>query len=189
MTRTSVRIACLCALLLSVARPALAEDQAVAAVDPAPMSDSDLDDQRGGMSTPSGVQFFFGAVVSTYIDGQMALQTQLTWTDQGVVQTTQGDLANDLAAQAAAGGIHLSANASGAYVPGTNGGTVVLNSVDPGQIANAVLNTADNRTITQNTAITLSIPNLAQYQADTQAVQTAMKIQDSIDRAVGITTH
>ncbi len=189
MTRTLVRIACLCALLLPAARPALAEDTTAVVADPAPMSDTDLDDQRGGMSTPSGVQFFFGAVVSTYIDGQLALQTQLTWTDQGVVQTSQGNMASDLAAQAAAGGIHLSANASGAYVPGTNGGTVVLNSVDPGQIANAVLNTADNRNITQNTAITLTIPNLAQYQADAAAVQNAMKIQDSIDRAVGITTH
>lgn len=189
MTRTAARIACLCTLLLLAARPALAEDAAIASGDPVPMSDADLDDQRGGMSTPSGVQFYFGAVVNTYIDGQLALQTQLTWTDQGVVQTTQGNLASDLVSQAAAGGIHLSPNAAGAYVPGINGGTVVLNSIDPGQIANAVLNTADNRTITQNTNITLTIPNLAQYQADTQAVQTAMKIQDAINRAVGITTH
>ena len=175
-----------CALLLT---PAMTMAQTITQAhpnEPPPLSDEQLDEQRGGLRTPTGVEFGFGAVVDTYVDGQLTLHSQLTWTPTGAVQTNSGPLTADLGAAAAAAGIKLPPGATGTFLPGTNGGTVVLNSVNPNQVVNTVVNTADNRDIRQNTTINLSIPNLGQYQSAANAVQMALKLQDGITGAIGV---
>ncbi len=156
---------------------------------PAPLTDDELDAQRGGFETPTGVNFSFGAVVDTYVDGKLALQTQLTLTPQGAQQTTTGTISSGLAAEAARAGIQLNANAQGAFIPGTNGGTVVLNSANGNQIVNTVLNTADNRNISQTTTVNIGITNLAQYQAQANVAQLALQLQNSVATAAGLRTH
>ncbi len=151
---------------------------------PAPLSDDQLDEERGGFRTPNGIEFGFGAVVDTYVDGKLALRSQLTWTPSGPVQTNSGGLNADLSAAAAAAGIKLNSGASGTIIPGSNGATVVLNNLNPGQVANTVLNTADNRDIRQSTTINLSISDLQQYQSAAGAAQMALKLQDGITGAM-----
>lgn len=187
MCRSPILHLC-CALLatplFAVAHTASAADT-TAAAEPAPLSDDELDEQRGGLRTPTGVEFGFGAVVDTYVDGKLALRSQLTWTPSGAVQTNSGPTTPDLGAAAAAAGIKLAAGASGTYIPGANGGTVVLSTLNPNQVVNTVLNTADNRDIRQNTTINLSLPDLQQYQAASRAAQMALKLQDGITSAIG----
>ena len=50
-------------------------------------SDTELAAARGGFLTADGVTFDLGAIITTYQDGQLALQTQLTWTPTGAVAT------------------------------------------------------------------------------------------------------
>ena len=54
----------------------------------------------------------------------------------------------------------------GLYLPGENGGTVVLHDLGDGRIGSVVLNTADNRNIRQETVINLDIPQLQNLQQD-----------------------
>ena len=150
------------------------------------LSDAELAQQVGGLRTPTGVDFNFGAVVRTYVDGDLALQSHLTWTDQGAVETVDtGAATADLAGQAAAAGIQIpGTNGAGIVIPGDNGSTVILHDLASDRVASLVLNTADNRNIRQDTAITLDLPNLQQYQTDTVRQQMQMNLQDAVDRAL-----
>ncbi|MDB6168164.1 MAG: hypothetical protein JWM88_1028 [Verrucomicrobia bacterium] len=131
------------------------------------LTTEELGDIRGGLQTPSGVEFGFGAVVRTYVDGSLALQSRLTWTETGPLQTLEvGMLTPDLAAQAASGGIVLSGagQLQGLLIPGDGGVTAVTHSITGEHIAQMVINNANNRSIRQSTEITISLPAFAQLQ-------------------------
>ena len=155
------------------------------------LSDAELAQQVGGLRTPTGVDFNFGAVIRTYVDGDLALQSHLTWTDQGAVETVDtGAATANLSAQAAAAGIHIPGGVTtGTLIPGDNGATVVLHDLASDRVASLVLNTADNRNIRQDTAITLDLPNMTQYQSDTIHQQMQMNLQDAVGRALESATH
>lgn len=134
------------------------------------LDDSELAAQTGGLRTPTGIEFNFGATVDTYVDGQMALQTRLTWTEQGIVQT-QTPHSGDLSA----GGVTL---------PGLNGETVIIHDIADQRIASLVLNSADGRDIRQDTAITLTIPELTNLQSEFSGQRTEMQLNSAVGRAL-----
>jgi|GEM_PF-2024276 len=162
-----------------LAFPALAEDTLT------PLTSDELKEQVGGLRTPTGIEFGLGAVITTYVDGQQALQSHLTWTDQGILQTTDGGSLTG----AAAAGIHVDGSAPGLFLPGQNGGTVVLHDLGDGRIGSVVLNTADNRDIRQETVVNLDIPQLQQLQQDYAGQKFQMTLQDSVSRALENANH
>jgi hypothetical protein len=162
-----------------IAFPVMAEDGLT------PLTIDELREQVGGLRTPTGIEFGLGAIITTYVDGQQALQSHLTWTDQGVVETTDGGSL----AGAAGAGIHVDGSVPGLYLPGQNGGTVVLHDLGDGRICSVVLNTADNRDIRQETVINLDIPQLQQLQQDYAGQKFQMNLQDSVSRALENVNH
>jgi hypothetical protein len=55
------------------------------------LTDDEMADARGGVLVAGNVAFEFGAVVKTYEDGVLSLQTRVNWTPQGAqVQRTTG---------------------------------------------------------------------------------------------------
>ena len=116
-----------------------------------PMDDEALSEVRGGYLTANGLSFDFGAQISTFIDNKLVMQSRLTLNDQGL-STEQTGLA--------------AGNAMGGFVsiPGQGGDTRVLQLIDPARIGSVVLNTASNRDIRQDTALTLVVPGLANLQ-------------------------
>lgn len=168
-----LRTICLAAAFL--AAPVFAQEQ---------LSVGELESQVGGFQTPTGLEIGFGAEVRTYVDGKLALQTRLTWTDQGAVQTTEGHGNGDLSGAAGAGINIGGAPGAGLYVPGDNGGTVVLHGLDSDQISGMIFNTADNRDIRQEVNVTLNVPDLTQFQKDVAGQKLDMRIQDTIGRAL-----
>lgn len=165
---------------VALALPVLAE----APIAATPLSDAELADQVGGLRTPDGIDFTFGAVVTTYVDGRVALQSQVVWTNAGAVETV---LAGAPAAAGAgrAGGISF-AGAAGpsVYVPGANGGTLATQTLANGAVASFVLNTADNRGIRQDTVMTLNLPAFDQVKAAAAAQEAQMRVQDSLNQAM-----
>jgi hypothetical protein len=184
------RVLILSLITAMLAGPALAREPALQLSDTtanvAPLSLEELKEQVGGLRTPNGIEFGLGAIITTYVDGQQALQSHLTWTDQGVVQTTDG--AGSLAGAGGAG-INVGNSIPGIYLAGENGGTVVLHDLGDGRIGSVVLNTADNRDIRQETVINLDIPQLQQLQQDYAGQKLDMNLQDSISRALIDVTH
>jgi hypothetical protein len=72
-----------------------------------------------------------------------------------------------------------------ATVPGQTGGaTRVLQNLSAGQITNVILNTASNRTIRQDTDITLVVPMLALLQQQVAADRVAASLQSALGFAL-----
>ncbi len=143
----------------------------------APLSNQELAAQRGGIMTPTGLDIGFAASVRTYVDGALALETRLTWTDKGPVTETIGGLAGVSAA-----GLP---NSWSAVSPGLTGGsTQILQDLSSGRIASVIVNSASNRNIRQDTDITLTLPQLQDMQRGFAAGRIASNLQGALALAL-----
>jgi hypothetical protein len=146
----------------------------------APMTNAELAAQRAGIMTPMGIELGFAADVRTSVDGRLALETRLTWTDQGVQTQRTGDLAG-LADQ--------SAGRWTGVVPGVGGGqTQIVQDLTNGRIASVILNSASNRNISQETNITLTLPQLSQLQQQVAAGHLSATLQNAMGLALQSST-
>lgn len=159
-----------------------------------PLSDSGLKAIRGGFLI-GGVQFDFGAVLSTYVGGQLALQTTLNWTPDGVVASASSPdapqkLSPDQAAAALAS-LGLSAKTlSGAVVlKGAGGVTALVQQADARQLTSLIANTADGQSVRQDTTLTLTLPGFQAVQAQYGRQLTASSLVASINQALRTSTN
>jgi hypothetical protein len=146
------------------------------------LADVVLDEQRGGLRTPDGLEFGFGAVVRTFVDGALALETQVTWGELGAVQSVEKGAPDGLAAASLPDG---AAGWTGLVLPGDGGVTTVLQKLDGGAVRNVILNTANNRQIRQETEVTLNVPALDQLQRDALAAQIGLRLDAAVASALG----
>ena len=58
----------------------------------------------------------------------------------------------------------------------TDGGTIVIHNLSSGQLTNLVVNSADNRTIQQNTQVDITLPGFAAVQQSQLLATMGMKI-------------
>lgn len=124
------------------------------------LSDEEMADQRGGFLVADNIVFDFSAVVRTYEDGQLALETQVTWTPSG-----------PLTDQVAGAGVVQLADSQLKALSGlgvafqTASGATLVQSVDQDRVVNLLMNTASGHAFRQDTAITLSLPGFTATQA------------------------
>ena len=151
--------AALAALILLAGRPARADDL------PAPVADSELDGMRGGFMV-DGIQFNFGALLSTTVNGQLALQTQVNYTPTGpqVTQTVGPNAVQGAPTNGTINGLIQSGIPRQDIALTNKGATAVIQMVTNGSVQNIVINTANNQNIQQATQLQLQIPALAQLQ-------------------------
>jgi hypothetical protein len=154
------------AVLAALLAPAPARAQ-----DPRPMSMDELADARGGFIVANGVTLGFGATVRTFVDGQLALESRLTWTETGAVTEHSGGLegAADLASAidaALAQGLDLEGlqNGQGLLLSDASGATALVHNLRNGSIQNLIVNNASGRDLRQEIEITLTLPDLASMQ-------------------------
>lgn len=142
------------------------------------LDEAALESYRGGLATPLGYDIGFGASVRTYVDGTLALETRLTWTAEG--------LRTDRLAESAATGVDLSYGGIprdlGASIAA--GSTRIIHDLTENRIASLVINTANDRTIRQETDITLHLPQFAQMQEQFAAERLASALQAAVGLAV-----
>jgi hypothetical protein len=65
------------------------------------VGNDELADMRGGFFTAAGAQFDFGASIRTMVNGQLALQTNLQWTQAGVMTQQLAGLGSSIQSQVA----------------------------------------------------------------------------------------
>jgi hypothetical protein len=164
------------ALAITVGIFAFAAPAAASLPTGTPLSDTELAEQRGGLQTPFGFDVGFGASVRTYVDGALVMETRLTWTDRGVQTERVSGVG-----EAVAG----SPGSFTATFPGATGGaTEVRQDLSANRIASIVLNTANNRTIRQDTDITLVVQKLTDLQRQMAIGQTTASLQNSLRTAL-----
>jgi hypothetical protein len=87
------------ALMMSAAASVQAAELDATLDDKAALSDEELADMRGGFLTAGGAQFDFGASIKTMVNGQVALQTSLQWTNTGAVTQQMAGLGQSIRSQ------------------------------------------------------------------------------------------
>jgi hypothetical protein len=169
MTRVFLGLS-LAGAVLAAALPAAAE--------PTLLTGPELAAQRGGIATPFGVDIGFAATVSAYVDGELALQTRLTWTDQGVMTQRAGSLAPSLAAA-------LPSGVTSASLQGLDGGsTQFIQQLTSDRIVGAIVNSSSNQNLRQDVDVTLTLPQLPQLQQQINASQISSRLQSSLGLAL-----
>ncbi|HEY8617346.1 hypothetical protein [Phenylobacterium sp.] len=141
------------------------------------LSEEALADQRGGIATAMGLEIGFGASVRTYVDGSLALETRLTWAPEGarMERVFESDAARSLPADVASG-------APVVVAPGVS----VIHDVGANRIASVVLNTGNDRSIRQDTDITLHLPQLPDLQQRIAAERVTQALQALSPQASGL---
>lgn len=137
-----------------------------------PLPPPELDAVRGGFVTPSGLVFEFGAVVRTSVDGRLALESTVSLSDTGKAAVTTASLGE------LTGGRLV--------IPGVNGETTLVHDVTGQALRNVVLNTADNRHISQETTVTLVLPNFDTIQRSIAVESMALRLADDMAAAAGL---
>jgi hypothetical protein len=141
---------------LSVAHADPFEDCAVA-------DDAELAAARGGYITADGVTFDLGAIISTYQNGDLALQTQLTWTPNGAMTShTAGDSYAGAAQAALAAASAL--GSGGVAVTDPGGGTQIVHGVDGQSLRNLIVTSASDTAFSQDIQVTITLPGFEAMQ-------------------------
>lgn len=170
--RAVLTTACAAAAVMFAPR---AMAQETPAFDLEPIADSELGDLRGGLFVIEGITFDFGAVVRTTIDGKPALETRLTWTPDGMV-------IEDLSTLTA--GALPGLNGWGLDLSDASGMTLVGHRLMGGELQGFILNAGDNRNISQDMEITLTLPGFDAIQRDILTDRLGMRID--MDMAQGL---
>jgi hypothetical protein len=160
---------------------------------PRPLPEVELNDLRGGYLSAAGIVFDFGAVVRTYIDGRMALESRLTWTEAGALTShTPGVGLSDAAlAGVDLAGLDLSGldGGQGLILSNGQGATALIHQLDGGRIQNLIVNNADGRDFRQEIEIDLALPQLDMIQGaagiDRLGAQINQDLNASIIRSLG----
>ncbi|WP_340268345.1 hypothetical protein [Sphingobium mellinum] len=163
------RAAALCLLLLcwslgmSRAHAAPAEGPA-----PAPrLTDAQLDAQRGGFVV-SGVDIRLGVEMRTYIGGSLVLQTNISWSDQGMAvdRSVSSALAPATAETLGAAGFGPLLErylGSGGLFLANEGRTALLQRAD-GSLQTMILNSASNVALRQEIDAKLDLGGFSPFQ-------------------------
>jgi hypothetical protein len=138
-----------------------------------PLPDPELADLRGGLMTPMGYEVGFAANVRTVVDGDLALETRLSWADGAPV------VARALDARSS-----IDADGWTVVSGGEGGATRVRHEISLNRIASVVVNTADGRRIAQDTQLTLFIPQLSELQARVAGSRLAAGLQEAINASL-----
>lgn len=153
------------------------------------MSDAELDEHRGGFILADGVALDFGAIIDSYIDGQLVLQSKVTWTQQGAVTTHAGPIASqatpDVLAALARAGIQLSAEAvgDGGFYVSADGQSAFVHRLSDGQISNLLVNVGSGGDFHQEITLSLGLPGFEATQAAMGEVLMARSLAGEIQAA------
>ena len=124
------------------------------------VSNEELSAMRGGFFVAAGANFDFGASIRTLVNGQLALQTNLTWTPQGVSiqeltglgQSIQSQVQAQVQSSLANAGIATGAPAANGMVNGAGSSTNGVTQPPPNAVAQPAVNVATQPTVNTPTA-------------------------------------
>lgn len=130
------------------------------------LAEEEMADHRGGFNV-GGIEFNFGAVVTTYVNGVPVLTTNLTWTDLGaLLQQTVGELGENMSSLTPAEleALGIVGGGAGILIDDAEGVTALVHNVTDGALQNIIINSASGRELTQEINVTLELPGFDMVQ-------------------------
>lgn len=141
--------------------------------DLAPLPDKALAQERAGFLDVNGVQFSFGVLTQTFMNGDLGLSTELTV--NGI-----DDVSRAVSGPGAALPDGLGASRA---IASADGLTTLLQTITPSAIANVVSTSASNQDIRQSTSVALTLRGFQQNQAAYALQQTVSNLNSVIGLA------
>ena len=160
----------------------------------ASLPDKVLAEQRGGFAW-QGMQISLGADVRTYLNGDLALHSTVSWTPAGAShgQAVYGALTPAAADRIVAGILtsqNISMNVGEAQVYLANEGQTALIQRTDGAIQNIVVNTANGVDIRQQVDATLDLTGYAGFAQAMSFQRMGAALGDAVgNAAIGTITH
>lgn len=152
------------------------------------VGDTELASLRGGFSW-HGVEIGLGAEIRTYLNGQLMLQTNISWTSDGAqrTQTVSGALTPADAAQLQAGiltsgGITMRVGQESIFLA-NQGQTAILHRTD-GAIQNVLVNRASGIEARQEIDAVLDLGNMGQFQQDVLNARLGLAAGEMVGQAL-----
>jgi hypothetical protein len=176
----TLRTILMAAALLVGSREGFAATAAQGAMFAGPvLSDVELDQIHAGFSDSLGQSVSLGAVMKSYVDGSLVLQSTMTVNASGITSTQLlGDNARPLDAAELANLPTLAQ--AGAVIDGAGGMTSFVHSLSGQGLTNMVVNTANGRNIVQSTAVTVAVPNLQTLEQQAMLAGFATQLHDML---------
>ena len=146
------------------------------------ISQAELGAQRGGFVVVEGITVGFGAVMRSWVDGQLVLETRFTLTPEGMA-IARGEGAGGLTAadlSSALGRLGFGPDAQGSVAVTADGQTTLAHQMSPDQLTSLIQNSSDGREIRQQTDLTLTLPGFEATQADMSAAQAARQLTNDM---------
>lgn len=152
------------------------------------LTDVELEGSRGGFTILDGQDLSFSAVMRSYVDGRLVLESRLSVGEQGrlLSSTASGaPLVTSTLEGLAAAGLTLGASADGGqlYVS-EDRQTVFLHRAGDSQIASLLVNTANQRDLRQETSLVLDLPGFELTQSAMREGLAARALADDIRAAL-----
>jgi hypothetical protein len=151
------------------------------------VSDEELAEMRGGFVW-QGVQIGLGAEIRTFLNGELVLQTNISWTAMGAqtVQQVSGALTAADAAQLQAGiltsgGISMRVGQESVFLA-NQGQTAIFHRTD-GSFQNVLVNRASNIDARQEIDAVLSLDNFGGFQQDLINTRLGINVGDIVSQA------
>lgn len=151
------------------------------------VSNAELDTQRGGFVW-DGVEIGLGAEIRTFLNGELVLQTNVSWTAAGaqVTQTMSGALTPAAATQLQSGilnsgGITMRVGDQQVFLANA-GQTAILHRTD-GAIQNILINTASSVDARQEVDAVLDLGNFGQFQDHFLGARLTESIGETVGQA------
>jgi hypothetical protein len=150
------------------------------------VADADLAEARGGF-TVAGVEVRLGAEIRTYLDGELVLQTNVSWDDTVTSTTiasaalTQAGAAELQAGILRSGGITMRVGDESVFLA-NNGHTALLHRTENG-LQNVLVNTASGVGITQEMDVTIDLGDFDDFQQDVIDTRLADALSDVMSLA------
>lgn len=181
-------LVCLClAAVAAFDSPARADDEWSSDVQI--IADTEMEELRGGFEI-NGIEIGFGALVTSYVNGQPVLTTQLTWTDAGAIVNDTvsglGQRLNDMPANArAALGLDGLEDAEGVVIEDSAGVTALVHNIADGALQSIIINNASDRTLSQDIDVTLTLPGFDATQGALQLERFGIRLEDDMREISG----
>ena len=187
--RTASNVLIAISLMIVTVGPAGAEDWHEQEVTKAPgihkqmveLSDVEMADAHGGFDW-AGMNISFGADVQTYLNGQLALQTIVNWTANGITKETivGSQLSLATASSGGAWGITVPTSLAANSVYFANDGRTALIQNTNGALQNVLINTMSNLNAVQQTNATVTLGNYSAFAAALRAGAMNMSVGHEI---------
>jgi hypothetical protein len=152
------------------------------------VADAELADLRGGFAI-GGLNIALGADIKTFLNGQLALHTTVSWDSQAITQThlisgnlTMADAGNLRDQVLASGNIRMQIGSTPVYLA-NNGQTAITHRTN-GTLQNILVNTASNVNVRQEVNATLDVGGYAGFATGIQNAQLGAQFGGTINNAV-----